>query len=56
MGCTAQMISWVAEEKKLVANGKRAAAGTIIEAHLDRKVRHLLQIGPDGQAGRLASP
>jgi len=33
-----QMISWVAEEKKLVANGKRAAAGTIIEAHLDRKV------------------
>lgn len=33
-----QMVSWVAEEKQLVANYKRPAAGTVIEAHLDKKI------------------
>ncbi len=30
-------ITWVAEEQKLMANPKRLAAGTVIEAHLDKK-------------------
>lgn len=33
-----QMILWVAEEKQLMANPKRRARGTVIEAHLDKKV------------------
>lgn len=31
------MLAWTAEEKGYVANPKRSAAGTVIEAHLDRK-------------------
>lgn len=31
-------ILWVAEEQQLMANPKRAARGTVIEAHLDKKV------------------
>ncbi len=30
--------SWVAEEKQLMANPKKLAQGTIIEAHLDRRI------------------
>ncbi len=33
-----QMLTWMAEEKQLVANPKRPARGTVIEAHLDRKI------------------
>lgn len=32
-----QTVLWVAEEKQLMANPNRRAAGTVIEAHLDRK-------------------
>jgi len=32
------MVLWVAEEKALVANPGRPARGTVIEAHLDRRV------------------
>lgn len=32
-----QMLAWVAEEKGYVANPSKPAAGTVIEAHLDRK-------------------
>lgn len=32
-----QLLAWTAEEKGLVANPKKPAAGTVIEAHLDRK-------------------
>jgi translation initiation factor IF-2 len=30
-------VLWVAEEQKLMAKTDRLAAGTVIEAHLDRK-------------------
>ncbi|KAJ9508183.1 hypothetical protein QJQ45_021549, partial [Haematococcus lacustris] len=33
-----QAVTWMAEEQSLQANAKRAAQGTIIESHLDRKV------------------
>jgi len=33
-----QMLLWVAEEKQFMANPKRAARGTVVEAHLDRKI------------------
>ncbi len=32
-----QTVLWVAEEKALMANPSRLAAGTVIEAHLDKK-------------------
>ena len=32
-----QTVLWVAEEKALMANPNRLAAGTVIEAHLDKK-------------------
>ncbi|GFH22176.1 Tr-type G domain-containing protein, partial [Haematococcus lacustris] len=32
-----QAVTWMAEEQSLQANAKRAAQGTIIESHLDRK-------------------
>jgi len=32
-----QMLAWVAEEKGYVARANKEAAGTVIEAHLDRK-------------------
>ncbi|KAF6256183.1 hypothetical protein COO60DRAFT_1296299 [Scenedesmus sp. NREL 46B-D3] len=32
-----QAVAWVAEEKQLMANAARLAAGTVIEAHLDKK-------------------
>ena len=31
-----QMVCWVAEEQKLMANPKKPAQGTIIEAYLDK--------------------
>jgi hypothetical protein len=30
-------VAWVAEEKQLMANATKLAAGTVIEAHLDKK-------------------
>jgi translation initiation factor IF-2 len=30
-------VAWVAEEKQLMANASKLAAGTVIEAHLDKK-------------------
>lgn len=33
-----QMVLWVAEEQQLMANPDKFAAGTVIEAHLDKKV------------------
>eukprot|EP00879_Flechtneria_rotunda_P023819 GHRR01025222.1.p1 GENE.GHRR01025222.1~~GHRR01025222.1.p1 ORF type:complete len:520 (+),score=181.23 GHRR01025222.1:409-1968(+) len=32
-----QTVCWVAEEKQLMANSSKLAAGTVIEAHLDKK-------------------
>lgn len=32
-----QTVVWVAEEKAFMANPSRLAAGTVIEAHLDKK-------------------
>lgn len=32
-----QTVAWVAEEQSLVANPNKLAAGTVIEAHLDKK-------------------
>lgn len=32
-----QTVLWVAEEKSLMANPSKLAAGTVIEAHLDKK-------------------
>uniref|UniRef100_A0A383VHM0 Translation initiation factor IF-2, chloroplastic n=2 Tax=Tetradesmus obliquus TaxID=3088 RepID=A0A383VHM0_TETOB len=32
-----QAVAWVAEEKQLMANATKLAAGTVIEAHLDKK-------------------
>jgi translation initiation factor IF-2 len=32
-----QTVLWVAEDKQLMANPNRLAAGTVIEAHLDKK-------------------
>jgi hypothetical protein len=32
-----QTVLWVAEEKALMANPNKLAAGTVIEAHLDKK-------------------
>lgn len=32
-----QMVAWMAEEQQLVANPKKAAQGTVIEAYLDKK-------------------
>ena len=32
-----QMVLWVAEEQQLMANPKKLAAGTVIEAHLDKR-------------------
>lgn len=32
-----QTVLWVAEEKALMANPSKLAAGTVIEAHLDKK-------------------
>jgi translation initiation factor IF-2 len=32
-----QTVLWVAEEKALMSNPNKLAAGTVIEAHLDKK-------------------
>jgi translation initiation factor IF-2 len=32
------MVTWMAEERQLMANAKRPARGTVIEAHLDKKI------------------
>jgi translation initiation factor IF-2 len=33
-----QMVTWMAEERQLMANPKKPARGTVIEAHLDKKI------------------
>jgi hypothetical protein len=33
-----QMVTWMAEERQLMANSKKPARGTVIEAHLDKKI------------------
>ncbi|GFH06110.1 Tr-type G domain-containing protein, partial [Haematococcus lacustris] len=58
-----QAVTWMAEEQSLQANAKRAAQGTIIESHLDRKVGPvatlLVQAGTlkvgDGRVGDIIS-
>jgi translation initiation factor IF-2 len=53
-------VLWVAEDKQLMANPNRLAAGTVIEAHLDKKrgpvATLLVQVSVFLGGGRVEAP